>query len=39
MYNQHHGTKSMKKHILSKHLVDWGTWTNVNIILVVKDRL
>jgi hypothetical protein len=37
MYNQHHGTKFRKKHILSKHLVAWGRWTNVNIILVAKD--
>jgi hypothetical protein len=28
----------MKKHILSTHLVAWGRWTNVNMILVAKDR-
>jgi len=29
----------MKEHILSMHLVAWGRWTNVNIILIAKDRL
>ncbi len=37
-YNQQHGTTSMKKHILTEHLVDWLRWKFVNLGLAMKEE-
>lgn len=37
-FNQQHGTTSMKKHILSKHLAAWRCWKSVNLTFIVEDN-